>query len=177
MTRIGFVSSLAALALVTACAAPRRPVLPWSSASPDPQVLNVTPARFAAGSGATEAVQTECDLPHLLPEWITQYSPVPIVLAVNPMNGARVLDLSVTSIMAPGGGTWSGAKQLVVHGDLIVNGTVVASFDDQRTALVGGWAAGGGTCEVLDYISESIAKDVRAWLSQPSQGALLGELR
>jgi hypothetical protein len=177
MSRLGLVASLLTLALVVTCAAPRRSYMRWSSASLDPQIVNIVPLRFAPDSGATTAVMTECDLQHLLPEWIIQYTPVPVVLAVEPDDAPRLLQLTVTSILAPGGGTWTGAKQIVVHGELIEQGQVVASFDVQRTTLVGGWAAGGGTCEVLDYISESIAKDVRPWLLQPTQGALLGELR
>lgn len=151
--------------------------MPWSSASPDPQVISVLPARFAPDSGVTEAVVLECDVPHRLPEWIAHYTPVPVALALTPTNGAKVLDMTVTYIWAPGGGTWSGPKQLDVHGELIENDAVIASFDVQRTTVTGGWAAGGGTCEVLDYISESIAKDIRPWLANPTHAALLGELR
>jgi hypothetical protein len=177
MLRAAIVTTFITLALVATCRAPHTTALPWSSASLDPQVVNVVPAKFADGSGVTEAVLHECDLEHLLPEWVAQYTPVPIVLAVSPTDGTRILELTVTSILAPPGGTWTGIKQLVVHGDLIEGGQVIASFDAQRTTMAGGWAAGGGTCEVLDYVSESIAKDIRPWLANPTPGALLGELR
>lgn len=175
MLRLGLAVSLASLVL--ACAAPQRTAMPWSSASSDPEIVNLTPVTFASDSGATQAVQTECDLQHRLPEWIAQYTPVPVVLAQAPSGAVRVLALTITGTLAPGGGTWSGPKQLKVHGDLIQNAMVIASFDVQRTTMVGGWASGGGTCEVLDYISEAIAKDIRPWLSRPTPGALLGELR
>lgn len=175
MLRIGLVTSLVVLAL--ACAAPARTQFTWNGATPDPEVINLLPVRFANDSGATEAVLTECNLSHGLPEWIAQYTPVPVVLALTPDHGMRVLDLTFTTVMAPAGGSWTGAKQLTVHGDLIENGTVIASVDVQRTTWAGGWSAGGGTCEVLDYLSESIAKDIRPWLANPTHAALLGELR
>jgi hypothetical protein len=168
--------AVVALALTSACLRSYGHDLEWGSASPDPTPINLLPAKFANESGATDAVRIECDLQHLVPEWIAHFTPVPVVLALEPDDAPRVLDLTLTSVVASPGGIWSGPKQLDVHGDLIDRGQVVASFDARRTTVTGGWAAGGGTCDVLDYVSESIGRDLRTWLRHPVDGAQLGEL-
>ncbi|MFV8756627.1 hypothetical protein ACNOYE_39285 [Nannocystaceae bacterium ST9] len=177
MLRTSLLVSLVVLALSAACGGPGRGGLQWTSASPDPGVINLVPAYYAEGSGATDAVRAECDLEHVVPEWIARYTPTPVVLTEVPTGGARVLVLSITYVLAPGGGMWSGPKQLVIHGDLSEAGSVIASFDARRTTVTGGRAGAGGTCDVLDYLAEAVGKDVRAWLAQPSFNAPLGELR
>jgi hypothetical protein len=166
---IALLSSL--FACVTIVAYPTH----WTPASSHPNVINLTPARFAPGSGVTEAVLAECGVERDLPQMIARWSPVPVTLAEQPVGGVRVLDLQVTHILAPGGGPWSGPKSMTVHGELhevrAEGWVTVASFDVRRTTT-----RGRGTCEMLDVIVDAIAKDVRPWLGYPTLNARLGEL-
>lgn len=167
--------SLFAASLSLACVVVVTAPTSWTPASPDPAVLNLLPASFAPGSGVTDAVLAECDVEHELPEMLARYSPVPVVLATAPDGAARVLTLTVTQILAPPGGAFTGPKLMTVHGDMQQLGPAgwqtVASFDVRRTTT-----RGGGTCGMLEVIADAMGRDVRPWLEQPSMDALLGEL-
>ena len=172
--RLSPFAPLVALSLggcVTVVAAPTH----WTAASSDPGVVNLTPASFAPGSGVTDAVLAECGLDREIPQRIARWSPVPVNLTENPAGGARVLNVSVHHILAPGGGPWTGPKSMTIHGELVEprDGAwqVVASFDARRTTT-----RGGGTCDMLLIITDVLAKDVRPWLAQPTLNAPLGEL-
>jgi hypothetical protein len=142
----------------------------WTVASPDPAVVNITPATFAQGSGVTDEVLAECGLDRKIPEELVHHTPVPVVLAETPAGGARVLDISVTNIIAPPGGAWSGPKSMTLHGELVQGGVVVASFDARRTTT-----RGHQTCEMLGIILDALAGDIRPWLASPTLNARLGE--
>jgi hypothetical protein len=144
----------------------------WGPPSVDPSVLTIGPATFAADSGVTPAVRDKCKVDRKLPEAIAGRSPVPVVLADNASNGAQVLRLEVTSIFAPGGGRYSGPKQIILHGEIIKAGQVTASFDDRRSTM-----RSVGTCKMLDNVTKAISKDVKKWLKAPGIGAQLGELK
>jgi hypothetical protein len=160
---------LLALSLTTSlgCFGPR-----WGPPSVDPNVLTIGPATFGETSGVTEAVRDKCKVQEELPEEIASRSPVPVALAENTEGAARLLNLEITSIFAPGGGRYSGAKQIVVHGEIVQSGQVTASFDVKRTTT-----RATRTCAMLDKIQTAISKDVNKWLKNPKMGAQLGEMK
>lgn len=163
--------STSALALLLAtslgCFGPK-----WGTASPDAKVLTIGPATFAADSGLTDAVRDKCEPDRELAEDIAARAQLPVALATDPSGGARVLRLEVSSIFAPSGGRYSGPKQIVLHGEIVEAGGVVASFDVRRSTM-----RSTGTCKMLDHVTDAIAKDVGKWLKAPSMGAQLGELK
>jgi hypothetical protein len=108
-------------------------------------VLTIGPASFAENSGVTSAVRDKCKVQEELPE---------------------------ESIFAPGGGRYSGPKQIVAHGDVIEAGQVTASFDVKRSTT-----RATRTCAMLDKVNTAISKDVKKWLKKPQMGAQLGELK
>lgn len=145
----------------------------WGAASADPGVLTIGPATFGPNSGVTPAVQDKCKVERDLAKAIAQRSPVPVALTEDPSGGAQVLRLEITSIFAPSGGRYSGPKQIVVHGEVISDTQVLASFDARRSTT-----RSTGTCKMLDNVTTAISKDVKKWLKKPpSTGAQLGELR
>ena len=143
----------------------------WGTASPDVKVLTIGPATFAPDSGVTEAVRDKCEVDRELAKDIAGRIKGPVALANDPSGGGRVLRLEITSIFAPSGGRYSGPKQIVLHGEIIEGGQVVASFDDRRSTL-----RAVGTCKMLDLFTDAIAKDVGKWMKAPTMGAQLGEL-
>jgi hypothetical protein len=168
-TRSSTVSLGLALMLTTTagCFGPK-----WGAASADPTVLTVGPAMFAADSEVTQAVRDKCKVDRDLAKAIAERSPMPVALTENLSGGAQVLQLTITKIFAPSGGRYSGPKQMVVHGEIINNGVVTASFDDRRSTT-----RSVGTCKMLDHVTTAISKDVKKWLKSPSVGAQLGELK
>jgi hypothetical protein len=145
----------------------------WGTASADPGVLTIGPATFAPGSGVTPGVLDKCKVERDLAKAIAQRSPIPVALTEDPSGGAQVLRLDITSVFAPSGGRYSGPKQLVVHGEVVNAGNVLASFDVRRSTT-----RSVGTCKMLDHVTNAISKDVKKWLKKsPSIGAQLGELR
>lgn len=167
-TRASTLSFALALLLTTGCFGPK-----WGSASADPSVLTIGPATFHPNSGVTEAVRDKCKVDRDLAMAIAKRSPIPVALTEDPTNGAQVLRLEITSIFAPSGGRYSGPKQIVVHGEVISAGQILASFDARRSTV-----RSTGTCKMLDNVTTAISKDVKKWLKQPpSTGAQLGELK
>jgi hypothetical protein len=157
---------------VTIIAAPAT----WTAASANPQVINVTRASFAPGSGVTDAVLAECGLEWKIPEYIAAWSPVPVVLAHDPTGAARLLTLEVRHVLGPGGGRWTGPKSMSIYGELLEptgegEWQRVASFHARRTTT-----RGRGTCEMLEVVANAIGRDVRPWLARPSLNTPLGEL-
>jgi hypothetical protein len=174
MSALPWKLALAAVGLsLMACKSTTHPkaVMVWTYGSPDPRVVNLTQASFAPHSGVRPAVLAECNLDRKIPQQIAWWAPVPVVLAERAEGSARVLRLEVTDIFAPGGGKWSGPKSVTLHGDMIENGVVTASFDAQRTTI-----RGFGTCDMLDVIADALARDIRPWIAAPRLGSRLGEL-
>jgi hypothetical protein len=155
------------LVTLTGCFGPK-----WGPPSVDPNVLTIGPATFGETSGVTPAVRDKCKVQEELPEEIASRSPVPFALSKSPEKGARVLQLTITSIFAPGGGRYSGPKQIQVHGDIVQSGQVTASFDVKRTTT-----RATRTCAMLDKINTAISKDVKKWLKNPKMGSQLGEMK
>lgn len=152
--------------LMTGCFGPK-----WGTASPDARVTTIGPATFAPGSGVTQDVLDQCKLDRKLPKEIGKRSKTPVALAEDPTTGATVLTLQITKIIAPGGGHYSGPKQILLHGELF-NAGQTYRFDVQRSTL-----RGSGTCSMLQIVTEAIGKDVGKWLKKPQDGAQLGELK
>ena len=155
-----------ALTLMTGCFGPK-----WGTASPDARVTTIGLASFAPESGVTQNVLDECKLERKIPKAIGERSKTQVVLAEDTTGGATVLTLTVTKIVAPGGGHYSGPKQVRLHGDLY-NGGQVYSFDVERATL-----RGSGTCSMLSIVADAIGKDVGKWLKKPVNGAQLGDLK
>jgi hypothetical protein len=155
-----------ALTLMTGCFGPK-----WGTASPDARVTTIGTASFAPESGVTQDVLDQCKLERKIPKAIGKRSKSPVVLAEDTTGGATILKLVVTKIVAPGGGHYSGPKQVRLHGDLY-NGGQVYSFDVERATL-----RGSGTCNMLEIVVDAIGKDVGKWLKKPVNGAQLGDLK
>ena len=155
-----------ALTFMTGCFGPK-----WGTASPDARVTTIGLATFTAESGVTQDVLDQCKVEKKLPKAIGSRSKSPVVLAEDTTGGATVLTLTINKIVAPGGGHYSGPKQMRVHGELH-NGGQLLTFDVERATL-----RGSGTCNMLGIVIDAIGKDVGKWLKKPVNGAQLGDLK
>ena len=63
----------------------------------------------------------------------------------------------IIGFFAPGGGGYSGSKNVEVEGELRENGEVIGSFTIDRSALFG---MTPGTCSMLKRVSKKIGEEV-----------------
>lgn len=87
-----------------------------------------------------------------------------------------VLDVQIVSILATGGGAWSGPKQVRCQGVLSQDGAVIGEFRGQRTSGGGMYGGFKGTCAILEICLEELGEDITEWLMAPTMDGRLGEL-
>jgi len=122
---------------------------------------------FEKGVPVTTAVKNECALETKIPQYVKSAAG---------SAGKGALDMKITGLLAPGGGTFSGPKSVTVSGTLRDGGKVVGSFVARRNASAGAFG-GGGTCNMLDRCAKAIGKDVATWLKSPTMDAKLGDAK
>ena len=131
---------------------------------------------FAEDSGATDAVKEECKFEERLPKYLKSEAKkvADIVLTTEPLDSVegKVLHMETTYVFAPGGGGYSGGKNVEVEGELRENGEVIASFTVDRDAI---FSMVPGTCSVLKRVAKKIGEDVAEWLEAPEMDSMLGK--
>jgi len=130
---------------------------------------------FAAESGVSDKVKSECKLETKVPQFLEAFSKQVELVDGDVGKQGRTLQLEITDVHAPGGGAWSGAKSMSVRGTLRDGGKQVASFTAKRYS--GGGFLGGykGTCSIIGRCAKTIGKDIATWLENPKDGAHLGD--
>src|SRR5690348_3957659 len=119
---------------------------------------------YDKNSAANDRVKKECALDTKIPQYVK---------AAAGGNGKGTLDMKITRVIAPGGGAWSGPKEVTVSGTLRDGGKMIGTFTAQRHTTHGGY----GVCGMLDNDAQAIGKDIGAWLKSPSMNAKLGDAK
>jgi hypothetical protein len=130
---------------------------------------------FAADSGASDKVKDECALQTKVTHFLDEFSDQVELVDGKPSAKGRSLSLAIKSVLAPGGGAWSGSKSMVVVGSLHKDGKRVASFTATRYSGGGMFAGYKGTCSIIGRCAKTIGKDIAGWLKNPKDGARLGD--
>ncbi|MEM8547212.1 MAG: hypothetical protein AAGF46_03525 [Pseudomonadota bacterium] len=132
---------------------------------------------FAPGVDVTAAVRDECQLQTKLQDFIVQYGKgMDIVLSDNPEGAeGRYVMLEYTHVVGFGGGTWSGAKSLLVSGEVFEGGKLIGSFTALRYSGGGAFGNFKGTCAILGRCAKALGKDIARFLKNPVIGAKLGD--
>lgn len=130
---------------------------------------------FAKGLEVRDAVRNECQLGSKLASFIAQYGSD--VKLVDKLSGAKVLDVKITELHAPGGGGFSGPRWMEARGTLKQGGKAVASFRVKRFTTGGAFAAFKGTCAILGRLPKAMGQDIARWLENPTDNAELGDAR
>ncbi|MGB7543260.1 MAG: hypothetical protein WBM28_14755 [Burkholderiales bacterium] len=131
-------------------------------------------APYEKDSRVPDAVRAECGLEQKIPEALKKELGDKAALAngVSARTAGRALEMKITHVLAPGGGSWSGPKSLAVHGTLYENGKQVGSFTVRRNTI-----RGAGTCNMLERDINEIAGDIKKWLESPGKEDLLGDAK
>ncbi len=87
------------------------------------------------------------------------------------------LEVEIVDLFGLGGGAFSGAKKISVRGRLINEaGQVHSSFIAARASLGNLFVLGmQGNCDILGKVTGQLGKDIRKWLANPVDGAVLGD--
>ncbi len=142
--------------------------------------LLISPIVFAEKSYIRDAVKNECRLPEKLTGFIKQYAAgqyADIGSGGGPKSGdAQILTIEIIDVMGSRGGAWSGGKMVMIEGKLTQNGRLLGNFKGRRVSGGGVFGAYKGTCAILGRCVKALGKDIAAWLTAPSEGAVLGDM-
>ncbi len=89
--------------------------------------------------------------------------------------GGKALQLTISRILAPGGGAWSGPKSVTIEGVLWSGGKSLGSFTAERRTGNGGFFGSRGTCGMLERDAKEIGEDIAEWMKAPTAKARLGD--
>ena len=133
-------------------------------------------APFEKGIHIPEAVRAECALEQKVADYVREAvsgeHQVQVVDSISVKTAGRALGLTITSVLAPGGGPWSGPKSVTVKGVLWDNGKQIGNFTARRHTT-----GGGGTCGMLARDAKEIAHDIAKWLGSPGKDDMLGDAK
>ena len=134
---------------------------------------------FNKGARIAANIRKECDLQDKLSKFITAYS---VGEGIGVIRKSRVsrkgkgknLVVSITEAVSSGNAFIGHRKFASIKGTLYNNGKKKGSFT--ATRISGGGAFGGfkGSCDVLGRTVKVLGRDVSLWLSNPVDGAHLG---
>ena len=150
-------------------------LLPFTSSAAD----TLTIARkvpFEKDIHVPDAVRAECGLEQKVSDYVREAAKgrhqVLVADSVSAKTPGQALDMTITAVLAPGGGPWSGPKSVTVRGTLWDNGKQIGSFTARRHTT-----GGGGTCGMLARDAKEIGKDIAKWLASPGEDDKLGDAK
>jgi hypothetical protein len=138
------------------------------------RVLKVVP--WAESAQVKENVKQQCQPGAALAEELAKSaSNVQLVDSTAGGGSGLVLDMRITEAHVVPGGAFSGTKGIGVEGTLTRGRQVVGSFRDYRRSLGGATGVFKGNCGILEHAARAVARDVAAWLAEPTKDARLGD--
>jgi hypothetical protein len=140
--------------------------------------IHIAPITYQNEQLIEKAIVTDCDLPNVqLAELQRTAAGTSVTLAPQRADASRILEIQIVNAVAGGNAFTGHQKGVTLVGKLLEGDREIASFSAMRSS--GGGAFGGfkGSCAVLNRCAETLAKDIAAWLDDPTAGARLGELK
>ncbi|CAN7150237.1 hypothetical protein LJR084_000133 [Variovorax sp. LjRoot84] len=89
-------------------------------------------------------------------------------------DGAPVLKIEITDILANAGGLYGGPKIVQLRGTLERSGEPTAGFTAQRQMFIY-FGVPRSTCSMVGVVTYALGGDIANWLQKPTNGATLGE--
>ncbi len=171
-----------AAALLAACGT-RQPATP-EPPPPDANARNsvVMPA-VGYGTTATglqlQKSDDACGVPALLQQAVQDQllEPYQYLLAPPPpaaAQGAPVLRVEITDLLANAGGLYGGPKIVELRGTLERQGQKPVGFTARRQMFIY-FGLPRSTCSMVGLVTYALGEDIAKWLQKPVDGAALGE--
>ena len=137
---------------------------------------------FAEDAVIAGKIKNECRIGQQLGEFIGVYAkkkniPIEPEATTDKSMPGRVLVVEISDAVSEGNPFIGHHKSTSVRGALYEDGQVVAKFKGLRNSM-GGFGAGfKGSCSVLGRTVKALGEDIAEWLTMPSDGAQLGDLK
>jgi len=135
---------------------------------------------YKEGAVIAGNIKTECALNSQLSEYIqshgNQYN-VAVIRSpqLNKDMEGKVLMVEIVDAVSHGNAFIGHRKYAKIAGTLYENGKKMAAFTATRFSGGGFWGAYKGSCSVLNRTVNTLGKDAALWLSNPVDGAHLGD--
>lgn len=156
-------------------------LLGFASTGVAKELLMQNPVPYAANSAIASKVKNECPLGTQLAQFVKEFagsSGYAVQFTDSAPSTAKgyVLKLEITDAMSGGNAFIGHYKSTTVSGVLYEDGKKKAEVMARRQSS-GGFGAGfKGSCSVLGRTVKAIGMDLGTWLSNPVDGARLGDL-
>lgn len=141
------------------------------------------PVPYADDAEIASKVRSECiKLQDQLADYTREYGAelhgidVQLVPELASDGPGRVLLVEIDDAVSMGNAFIGHQKYSRVHGQLFEDGVPVASFKGRRNSMGGAFAGYKGSCSVLGRTMKALGRDIAEWLSNPVDGARLGDM-
>lgn len=173
--------AVAAAALLAACGT-RQPAAPEP---PPPEATARNSVVMPAVAYGTTAkgikllkADDSCDVPASLKQAVQDQLLAPYEYLLSPpapnAEGAPVLQIEITDLLANAGGLYGGPKIVQLKGTLERKGEAPARFTAQRQMFIY-FGMPRSTCSMVGVVTYALGEDIAKWLQKPVDGAALGE--
>lgn len=147
--------------------------------------LAIAPVIFAKDLKVRPAVRKECELLTKLPGFIQSFGQeqyAAINLEAQGAGAADFLKIEIIDLPRYKKNAWGGRRGgrggqwVSVKGSLIRAGKSPVSFEASRASMGGFMGGYKGTCALLGRCIKTLGKDIAAWLKDPVDEAILGDM-
>jgi len=179
--RLSFAAGTAALLAACGTRQPAPPEPPPPEATARNSVVMPAVTYGATAKGIQLKKEDDaCDVPASLKQAVQDQLLEPYEYLLAPptaasAEGAPVLKVEITDLLANAGGLYGGPKIVQLRGTLERKGEAPARFTAERQMFIY-FGMPRSTCSMVGVVTYALGEDIAKWLQKPVDGALLGEL-
>ncbi len=135
---------------------------------------------YTSNSRVSTAVKQECTIPKALSENILKKS---IAMGINIESKREIksneieLKIEIIDVVSTGNAAIGHNKFMVIKGSLVKGDKKYSSFKAARRSGGGYFGAYRSSCSVLARITKALGQDTAGWLTNPVDGARLGDVQ
>jgi len=136
-------------------------------------------ANYSPRSRVSSKIKTECTLPKALNDSIVQFaknSGVNVKFKNHIKPNEYELKIQIEDAVSSGNAFIGHNKFVDISGSIVKGKTVYYTFDAARRSGGGYFGAYRSSCSVLGRIAKALGKDISLWLSNPYDGAKMGDV-